>query len=238
MGFAQSPSTATRSYGAKDFSLPPMGAIPFNPGGLSAQEMDRVNGNVKIFIKGDVQYHLNGNLDSTVEQNEKLLVKGNKTAYLKGNLIDTIHGTCTETKNGKHFHTNSSERTNTFIKIRQQYFHASTFDHLPETHFQNFLTKINWENETHKMGFLTASAFALYFAANLVKVDLNVTKVDVCNSKIEAKQIKAAISNMSMKIRMQTCALTLAGAMFGAIHFGTPFKPNALPRPTPITPFD
>lgn len=238
MGFAQPASTSTRSYGNKDFSLPPMGAIPFN-GSPAAQEVERVTGNVKTFIKGDVQYHLDGNLNSLIDKNENLIVKGNKTAYLKGNLIDIIHGNCTETKNGKHIHTNNAERTNTFIKIRQQYFHSPTYDHLPEQHYQTFQQKINWENETHKSGIITSSLFFLYLSTNVIgKLDVNGVKVDLCKFKIDNKQLGVYISNLKAEIKSQVVALTLAGALFGAIHFGTPFKPNALPRPTPITPFD
>ena len=74
-------------------------------------------------------------------------------------------------------------------------------------------------------------------AINGAKLNLNVWKMDIFVFRLhEATDLK--IATIRTAVRLASTKLVVTAALVGVLKFGTPFKPNAIPAPTPITPFD
>ncbi|MGO4212670.1 hypothetical protein AB4043_17825 [Terriglobus sp. YAF25] len=73
---------------------------------------------------------------------------------------------------------------------------------------------------------------------NGAKFDLSMWKGDISVFRMDTKAIDVKIAAIKTAIRLTSAKLMVTGALIAMLRFGTPFKPNALPAPTPITPFD
>jgi hypothetical protein len=70
------------------------------------------------------------------------------------------------------------------------------------------------------------------------KFDLSMWKGDISVFRLDAKAIDLKIAAIKTSVRTASAKLLVTGALIAVLRFGTPFKPNALPAPTCITPFD
>lgn len=69
-------------------------------------------------------------------------------------------------------------------------------------------------------------------------VTARVTGLKVGGAELDLKTWRVNIAATSTKIRAHSTRLIVTAILIGVLSLGTPFKPNALPRPSPITPFD
>ena len=153
MSFDGSPQVCTRTYGATDQLLPPLGTIQLLPSSLPSQEQDLVTGNVNRDITGNVLYLLTGNRNNTTTLNLSDTVNGNHDYLLQQKLTHTVQGPTVETKHGAHMHSNSSSRIDNFTGTVSRFFQAETKEMHPEqwlqkfehwAHYSNYYVKINW----------------------------------------------------------------------------------------------
>lgn len=238
MAITPETKTPTRSYFQQDQTLPPLGQIQLLPASLPAQQQDLVTGNVRRHVTGDYFYRLTGNSASVTTGNENEEILGNRNFFLKGNLTDQVVGTATQTKFGKHFYHNASERTDTFTGTVTRYYQAQLTEHHPETWLKKIQTAINYEWFAMKSGveYLTILANATSFYG--IKADFSLLKVDASFRKIDYGGTKTSIHGMVNSVSGYVGRVIATALIIGMLSAGTPFKPNALPRPSPITPFD
>jgi hypothetical protein len=238
MTISAATKTSTRNYFPDDQTLPPLKKIQLLPASLPSQEQDLVTGDVRRSITGNVIYNLTGNLFSTITQNENETVLGDRQFYLKGTLTDQVVGTANETKYGKHFYHNASERTDTFTGPVHRFYQAQLDEHHPETWLQRKFNFLHYENFAMKSGLVTITLVGSAFTVNPLKVDVVGLKIDIFKNKMDAGQVKTVITESANKVHLQVRKVVLTAVLVGALYAGTAFKPNALPRPSPITPFD
>lgn len=238
MAITPQTKTSTRTYFAGDQTLPALGQIQLLPASLPSQEQDLVIGVVRRNITGNFFYNLTGNKVSTITGDETEEVLGNRDFFLQGTLTDQVIGTATQTKYGKHFYHNASERTDTFTGTVNRFYQAQLSEHHPETWLRKIQKAINFEWFAMKSGveYITIlvnanSFYGIKADFSALKVDASWRKMDFGGTKLEIQSIKNAVLGYVGRV--------LATALLaGMLYASTPFKPNALPRPSPITPFD
>jgi hypothetical protein len=238
MTISATTKTPTRNYFPNDQKLPSLGTIQLLPASLPSQEQDLVTGNVRRNITGNLFYKLTGSHYSTITQNEIETVLGNREFYLQGTLKDEVGGTANETKYGKHFYHNACERSDTFTGPVHRFYQAQLDEHHPETWLQKKFNFLHYENFAMKSGLVTITLVASAFTVNPLKVDVVGLKIDIFKNKMDAGQMKTVITASANKVHLQVRKVVLTAVLVGALYAGTAFKPNALPRPSPITPFD
>jgi hypothetical protein len=238
MPISAATKTVTRQYFQGDNSLPSLGKIQLLPSSLPSQEQDLVKGNVRRQITGDSYFKLIGNYYSTITKDEKEKVLGNREFFLQGTLKDEVKGIANETKYNKHFYHNASERTETFTGTVHRFYQAQLDEHHPETWLKKIQNFMHYENFAMKSGITTVTLVGAAFNVNALKADAVGLKIDIFKSKMDAGEVKTAIVGSVNYVSLQTRKIILTAALLGALSMGTPFKPNALPRPSPITPFD
>ena len=238
MAITPQTQTQTRGYSTSDQMLPSLGKIQLMPSSLPSQEQNLVTGDVQRNITGNQIYNLVGNKYSFTTGDEVETVEGNRDFFLQGTLLDQVVGTATQIKFGKHFYHNATDRTDTFTGTVNRFYQAQLSEHHPEVWLKKIQQAINFEWFAMKSGleYLTILASATSFYGikadfSALKVDGSWRKMDIGGTKIELTAIKNAISGYVGRV-LATAILV------GVLYAGTPFKPNALPRPSPITPFD
>jgi hypothetical protein len=238
MAITPQSKTATREYFAGDQNLPALGQIQLLPSSLPSQEQDLVTGDVRRNITGNLFYDLIGNKASIITGNENEEVFGNRDFFLQGTLIDQVVGTATQTKYGKHFYHNASERTDTFTGTVNRFYQAQLVEHHPETWLRKIQTAINFEWFAMKSGveYLTILASATSFYG--IKADFSGLKIDASWRRMDFGGTKLEIYSIKNAVLGYVGRVVATAILAGVLYAGTPFKPNALPRPTPITPFD
>ena len=239
MVFAGAKETLTRSYATIDSSLPPLGQIQLLPGSLPAQEQDLVHGNVKRDIFGNVFYTLTGNSVNTTTGNVTDTIQGNHTYTVLQNLKHSVQGNTTESKLGKHFHSNVGQRTDNFVGPVNRNFQSPTTEKHPETWFQQFTNTFQRKTFNHTYGITKVDLYGFVFSADVSKVALDATKLDLVGFQLKTSPMMVVdLIAMKHKLYLATCKFIVTGLLIGMLELGTPVKPNALPRPTIITPFD
>jgi hypothetical protein len=238
MAITPQSKTSTREYFAGDQTLPSLGQIQLLPASLPSQEQDLVIGDVRRNIIGNFFYNLEGNKVSTITGNETETVLGYRDFFLQGTLTDQVVGTATQTKYGKHFYHNASDRTDTFVGTVNRFYQAQLTEHHPETWLKKIQSAINFEWFAMKSGveYITIlvnanSFYGIKADFSALKVDTSFRKMDFGGTKLDIKAIKNSVTGYVGRV--------LATALLvGMIYASTTFKPNALPRPSPLTPLE
>jgi hypothetical protein len=239
MVFSGAKKIVTRSYATTDTSLPPLGQIQLLPSSLPAQEQDLVHGNVKRDIFGNVFYTLTGNSTNKTTGNVSDTILGNHTYALQQNLKHSVQGNTTESKLGKHFSSNVGQRTDNFVGPVNRNFQSPTTEKHPETWFQQFEHTFQQKNFNHSYGITKVDLYGFVFSADGAKVALDATKMDLVGIHFKTSPLMVVdLIAIKQKVYTATCKFIITGLLIGMLELGTPFKPNALPRPTIITPFD
>jgi hypothetical protein len=252
--FGGSPLTTNQAFDpSQDKMTPHLRAL--NLGGMSSPAaLAGTNGvNVEL-VHGDCWQQITGNVTTSITGNSDYTLNGNSTSLITGDAVDTINGnhdykvltnltlfikgTTTEERHAKHMSTNSSSLTEIFVgPVDRSYQSTTTEDH-PETWLQKYQERLHFEPFGWKTSFSDTSVV-------LSKID--VIGAGLCVRKIglgvgaeegELKLEKFRIVNSEEKLHEQMVDTIALQLHLGAMDAGTPFKPNALPRPTPITPFD
>lgn len=230
--------TKTRKYGASDNSLPPLGSISLDPGSLPAQEQDLVHGMVKRDIYGDLFYQqtgtifytLNGTRIDRTTQDVSQVIEGNHTYSLIQNRSDTIQGNM--------FFNITGNTTEVFIGKVDRTYQANTAEKHPESWFQRFENMFQNKNTNYTFGISKFDGYGIVLGLTGSKISIDAIKVDVAGLVFKRGPIDFDITEFKGKVRTTVGKVLCTGLLIALLHLGTPFKPNALPRPTPITPFD
>jgi hypothetical protein len=237
--FDASPATKTRKYGATDNALPPLGQIQLLPSSLPSQEQDLVHGNVKRDITGDVRYSLMGNQTNTTTKDVIDTIVGNHTYTLTKNLHHTVQGNTNQSKLGTHFTSNVGQVTNINVGPVTRSFQAPTTETHPEEWYQQFNTQRKAYFLNESIGVRKIDCYAFVLAADLAKLSIDASKMDLVGIQLKVSPGKTVeLVPLAMQVKVASCKLIATALLIGVLSLGTPFKPNALPRPTPITPFD
>jgi hypothetical protein len=236
--FNADPQTTTRSYAKTDPALPQLGQIQLFPPSLPSQQQDLVNGNLLRNIFGNVNYDVVGNMTNTVSVNKTETIVGNHEHTVNQDLTHTVKGKTTETKLGKHSHTNVGSRVNHFVGTVSDFYEAAA----KEIYVQELLTKIKeWTRndlvESSVKG-VEMAAKGLSAEAVVYSISAHKTGLKLGGEELTLKETKVQLHASAHKLRLQASKLVCTALLVGVLELGTPFKPNALPRPTPITPFD
>lgn len=238
MAITPQTKTPTQSYFAGDQKLPALGQIQLLPSSLPSQEQDLVTGDVRRNITGDFFYCLTGNKASLITKDENEEVLGNRDFFLWGTLTDQVVGTATQTKYGKHFYHNASDRTDTFVGTVNRSYQAQLTEHHPETWLKKIQSAINFEWFAMKSGveYITIlvnanSFYGIKADFSALKVDTSWRKMDFGGTKLEIEAIKNSVSGY-------VGGVVITALLIGLIISSTAFKPNALPRPSPLTPLE
>lgn len=238
MVFAGDKETLTRSYATIDPSLPPLGQIQLN-GSLPTQEQDLVHGNVKRDIFGNVLYTLTGSANNLTTVNIADTIQGSHTYTLQQNLKHSVLGNTTESKLGTHFHSNVGQRTDTFVGPVNRTFQSPTNEKHPESWFQQFTNTFQWKEHNHSYGITKIDLFGFVLGVDVAKISVDVSKLDLVGVHLKTSPMTVVdLIAMKHKLYLATCKFIVTGLLIGMLELGTPVKPNALPRPTIITPFD
>ncbi|GGG98954.1 hypothetical protein [Silvibacterium dinghuense] len=229
----------TRTYGTSDHLLPPLGPrIPFN-GSPAFQEWDEVTGNVMREIRGNLIYNQTGNMTSVLSGTLDELIETDHIYLLMGNLTATVSQKSNLTFFGPYMQLNGSTRTEHFTgKVTRQY-EDTLSESQPETwlqYFKDIFHRYDFRVTLYDVLKLDVCVAAVSingakFDVSMWKGDINMFKLDTASIDAEIKKFKATVSALWAKT-------LVTGALIAVLRFGTPFKPNALPAPTPITPFD
>jgi hypothetical protein len=239
MVFAGAKETLTRSYATIDPSLPSLGQIQLLPSSLPAQQQDLVHGNLKRDIFGNVVYTLTGNSVNKTTANVTDTILGNHSYTLQQNLTHTIQGNTKESKLGTHFSSNVGQRTDNFVGAVNRNFQSPTTEKHPESWFQQFTNTFQWKENNHNYGITKIDLFGFVFGADVSKVSIDITKLDLIGVQFKTSPLAVVdLIAMKHKLYLATCKFIVTGLLIGMLELGTPVKPNALPRPTIITPFD
>lgn len=239
MVFAGAKETLTRSYATIDPSLPALGQIQLLPGSLPSQGQDLVHGNIKRDIFGTVSYTLTGSSVNKTTVNVTDTIYGNHTYMLQQNLKHTVRGNTTKSKLGSHFSSNVGQRTDNFVGPVNRNFQSPTTENHPETWFQQFHNTFQYKEFNHTYGRTKIDVFGFVFSLDVAKVAVNATKMDLVGTQFKTSPMMVVdLIAMKHKLYMATCKFIVTGLLIGMLELGTPVKPNALPRPTIITPFD
>ena len=237
--FKGQPIVPTRSYARQDSALPSLGTIQLLPSSLLSQEQDLVQGDVRRAITGNVFYNLTGNRSNTTTANVTDLILANHNYTLGNQLTHTVNGPTNEIKHGAHTHQNSSTRNDTFIGSVSRFFQDTTKEIHPEQWLQKWNNYMAYKDFSHKASSVDVSlAYVSKISMSTSTVTARVTGLKVGGAELDLKTWRVNIEATSTKIRAQASKLVCTALLIGVLELGTPFKPNALPRPTPITPLD
>jgi hypothetical protein len=229
----------TRTYGKDDHKLPAMGPRIDLNGAPAFQEWDEVTGKVMREIRGNLFYSQIGSMTSYISGDLDESIGGNHTYVLEGNLTHTVLQTVTSTTFGAYMQLNGSTRTETFTGAVTRQYQAKLTEHHPESWLQDFTDCFHFyvfRLQGYGIAKVDLATFAL--SVNGGKLDLNMWKGDISVFRMDTKNIDVKISNIKTKIHTMAVKLLLTGALIAALYFGTPFKPNALPTPTILTPLE
>jgi hypothetical protein len=198
----------------------------------------QITGNDTTFITGNSTYTLTGNSTNLIKGNVSDTIKGNHDYKLMTNLTHFIKGTTSEEKHGKHVCTHSSELTEVFVGPVERSYQAQVMEEHPETWITKIQERLHFEPFGWKTGVLDTSAMG--FKLDVIGAGCCIRGkgllVGADEGQFGLEKFKVIASEEKLHAQMvDTIALQLH---LGAMDAGTPFKPNALPRPTPITPFD
>lgn len=236
--FNANPQTTTRSYAKTDPALPQLGQIPLFPPSLPSQQQDLVNGNLLRNIYGNVNYGVVGNMINTVSLDKTETISGNHEHTVVKDMKHTVQGNTTETKLGKHSHTNVGNRTNHYVGTVNDYYQAVA----TEIHPGLWVTHINeWAIRNHiefSVRYAALAAQILSVEAVVGSISARKTGLKLGGEELSVQDAKMELHAHADKLRLQASKLICTALLVGVLELGTPFKPNALPRPTPITPFD
>ncbi|MGO4515689.1 hypothetical protein AB4Y89_07845 [Terriglobus sp. 2YAB30_2] len=229
----------TRTYGTDDAKLPTMGArIPFS-GSPAFQEWDEVTGNVLREIRGNLNYYQTGDMTSILSGtlNETITTDHNYT--LNGNLTSTVVQSTNVSHFGPHMQLNGNTRTEHFTGVTTRNYQGDLVETHPESWLQSFkdcFHRYDLRVTLYDIAKLDVCTTAT--TINGAKFDLSMWKGDISVFRMDTKAIDVKIAAIKTAIRLTSAKLMVTGALIAMLRFGTPFKPNALPAPTPITPFD
>ena len=239
MSFDGSPQVCTRTYGATDQLLPPLGTIQLLPSSLPSQEQDLVTGDVNRDITGNVLYLLTGNRNNTTTLNLSDTVNGNHDYLLQQKLTHTVQGPTNETKHGPHLHSNSSSRIDNFTGTVSRFFQAETKELHPEQWLQKFKDWAHYSNYYVKINGLDV-AISYVSKVSIASYTITARKagLKIGGSELTLHDTHLKIAATTNHIKAHASKIVCTAILIGVLSVGTPFKPNALPRPTPITPFD
>lgn len=239
MVFAGAKETLTRSYAAVDPSLPALGQIQLLPGSLPSQEQDLVHGNIKRDVVGNVLYTLTGSSVNKTTSNVTDTILGNHTYTLQQNLTHTIQGNTKESKLGTHFSSNVGQRTDNFVGAVNRNFQSPTTEKHPESWFQQFSNTFQLKNFNHSYGTTKIDIFGFVLGLDVAKISVDATKLDLVGNQFKTSPYTSVdLIALKHKLYLATSKFIVTGMLIGMLELGTPVKPNALPRPTIITPFD
>jgi hypothetical protein len=239
MVFAGAKETITRSYATIDPSLPSLGQIQLQPGSLPAQQQDLVHGNIQREIVGNVMYTLTGSSVNKTTSNVTDTILGNHSYMLQQNLTHTIQGNTKESKLGTHFSSNVGQRTDNFVGAVNRNFQSPTTEKHPESWFQQFTDTFQWKDHNHSYGNTKIDIFQFVLGVDGAKISVDMHKLDLVGVQFKTSPLAVVdLIAMKHKLYLATCKFIVTGLLIGMLELGTPVKPNALPRPTIITPFD
>lgn len=229
----------TRTYGTDDAKLPTLGPrIPFN-GAPAFQEWDEVTGNVMREIRGNLNYVQTGNMTSFLSGTLDEYIETDYICTVVGNLTFTIEGTSNLSYYGAYVQLNGNTMTEHFTGIATRLYQSNLVEKHPETWLQWFTDSFHrYDLRITLYDILKLDVCVAAVSVNGAKFDASMWKGEISVYKTKFEAIETAISGFVTKIRALSNKLIVTSALIGILRFGTPFKPNALPAPTPITPFD
>jgi hypothetical protein len=203
----------------------------------TGDQWDQINGSRTAFFTNDVDITILGNFAHTTTKNRIDNVRADHTTMVGGTLSQTMLGT--------HNQLNIGPRNNTLLS-NQTISHTSPAQHTtPVDWVQVFARYLSSEWYSWKFGLTKLDTFVasmgVYGASAGVygfKCDAGLVKGDLFRAKFDQKDISAKFHTISQKVKLFAGKMIVTAALIGILRFGTPFKPNALPAPTPITPFD
>ncbi len=199
---------------------------------------NQITGNVTTNIKGNNKYTLTGNSLSLITGNLKETVNGNHEYDVLTNMKLFIKGTTTEEHVGSHLNTNTSSLTESFTGPVMRTYEATTTEEHPESWIQKIQEALHFEPFKYETFGIVASAAVSKVDVIGASVCIRAVGLGMGAEEGEFKVNKFRIVSAEEELHaamVDTFALQLH---LGALDAGTPFKPNALPRPTCITPFD
>ena len=252
--FGGAPRTINHAFDpSKDKTTPHLRAL--NLGGMASPGAlgGRIGANVEL-VHADCWQQISGNTTSNITGDNKYTLTGNSTSLITGTLTETINtdhdykvltnlksyvkGTTTEENVGKHISSNTGPVTEAFVGPVDRRYEATTTEEHPEDWIEKIEKKFHFEIFKYE-------TFGTVASASGIKVD--VMGASVCVRRVglgvgaeegqfKLQKLKVVSSEEELHESMvDTFALQMH---LGAMDAGTPFKPNALPRPTPLTPFD
>jgi hypothetical protein len=230
--------TKTRKYGASDNSLPPLGNISLDPGSLPAQEQDLVHGKVKRDIYGDLYYQQTGTIFYTLNGNRIDRTTQNVSQVIQGNHIYSLVKNLSQTIQGNQFFSITGNTTEFYVGKVDRTYQMNTTEKHPESWFQKFEKIFQMKNMNYSFGVSKLDAYMIVLGLSGSKISVDGIKVDVLGLNVKRGPIDFDITEFKAKVRTTVGKVLCTGLLIGLLTLGTPFKPNALPRPTPITPFD
>ena len=229
----------TRTYGTSDAKLPPLGPkIPFS-GAPPFQEWDEVTGNVMREIKGNLFYNQTGDMTSYLSGTLDEEIATNHIYTLLGNLTSIVGETSNLTYYGAYTQLNGSTRMESFTGQATRKYEANLTETHPESWFQDF--KDCFHRYDLRVTFYDVAKLDVCTTATTIngsKFDVSMWKGDISVFRLDTKAIDVKITAIKAFVGVTASKLLVTGALIAVLRFGTPFKPNALPAPTPITPFD
>lgn len=229
----------TRTYGQNDNTLPSLGPkIPLS-GAPPFQEWDEVTGNISRGIKGNLFYDQQGNITSFLSGTLDETIGGDHCYYLIGNLDWTVVQTSKITYFGAYTQLNANTRSEHFTGKTTRNYESDLSETHPESWLQYFMDcfhRYDLRVQLYDIAKIDVCTSAI--SINGAKFDLNMWKGDISVFRLDTKAIDLKIAAIKTSIRTASAKLLVTGALIAVLRFGTPFKPNALPAPTIITPFD
>jgi len=229
----------TRTYGTSDAKLPPMGPkIPFS-GAPPFQEWDEVTGNVMREIKGNLFYNQTGNMTSYLSGTLDEMIATDNLYTLVGNLTSSVGQTTNLSFYGPYLELNGSTRSESFTGVTTRKYEANLTETHPESWFQDF--KDCFHRYDLRVTFYDVAKLDVCTTATTIngsKFDVSMWKGDISVFRLDTTEIDLKIKKIKAFIGVTSSKLIVTGALIAVLRFGTPFKPNALPTPTPITPVD
>lgn len=228
-----------------DDTLPSSGALLW--GGITAAsgvagttgaDAKLVKGDRWQQVVGSMTENFTGNVTSNITQNQTLMVTGDRTKQVAGNHVETVVGNRTDSTIGPHTEVNVSARNNTYVSPKVE-LHSSPrcteevgiFMKSVETLLERGGLKMTDVQQKIDISGISTALF-------LQKLDIGMLAGKVVVADAGTKQLKTDIANMFNQVATVCPKIIVTGALVGLLESGVAFKPNAMPEPTPITPFD
>lgn len=229
----------TRTYGQTDNALPALGPkIPLS-GAPPFQEWDEVTGNISRQIKGNLFYNQQGDINFFLSGTLDELIGTDHSYYLVGNLIWIVGKSSQITYFGPYTQLNGSTRSEHFTGKTTRNYESNLSETHPESWLQYFMDCFHrYDLRVQLYDVMKLDVCTSAISINGAKFDLNMWKGDISVFRLDTKAIDLKIAAIKTSIRTASAKLLVTGALIAVLRFGTPFKPNALPAPTCITPFD